>query len=218
MNDFWNKIRNFAALVGLISGLYAGYTIFVDRYDLKATADTSEFHFPKKINSTENDSTNRYNSLIDITLSEFPYLSYKWKNQTIINISNEGNKEIEDINLLTNGIDCNYQFEDSEGEFKSGQSTSKIALGNLLANEKIRVIVWHSYTNPNNEFSISFPEGSFDIEYSQKFNGLTAIIANFIGVMGYGLIPIIIYFIIGLFSSDKSNNTIRVKTERKIKE
>ncbi|MDO6819072.1 hypothetical protein [Zobellia sp. 1_MG-2023] len=198
MNEFWKVIRNFAALVSFIWVCFQLYNlVFDNRYDLKAIADTSEFRIPTQyVSSGINSSYDLYNDVMNTTISQLKNLGLSWHHQTIINIANEGDKEIKNINLLTNGMDCTYQFEDSEGNLKSGQSKSKISLGNLLSNEKIEIVVWHTYMNSSNEFSISFPEGSFEIEYSKKFIGTAATILGFIdGISFWMIITLLLSFI-----------------------
>lgn len=214
MEGFWKGVRNVAALVGVIWVGLQGYNFFfVNSYDLKAFADTNEFHVPRQTIIGGNDFVGEENFIMN---SKLKNLGLVRQYQTIINISNEGDKQTKDIYLLTNGMDCSYQFVDSAGKFKDGKSGNKIALGNLLANEKIKVIVWHGYMLNDNELSLTFPEGSFEIEYSQRFNGIIADIASIVDSMGYFLLLpllwIISLFIVPTRKSENEEDIHRVQS------
>lgn len=209
MSEFWKVIRNLAALVGLIVSCILLYNHFiVNKYDLKAIADTNEYHVMTSSNAYVDEYSNYMISqlnLKDLTRNQ----------QTIINISNDGDNEVRDIYLLKHGMNCTYQFQDSEGKLKTGQSTSKIALGNLLSNEKMKIIVWHGYLFSNDEFSLSFPEGSFEIEYSERFNGFIAKVASFIETMDIWIVLMILPFLLGLIPSNKKSENIEDVNETK---
>jgi len=213
MSTFWKTIKNIAALVGMIWGLYKLYSIFfVNVYDLRAYADTIEFHIPSKItrdivdlgyfsNYAKIDAETR--DILELSTLGISYLNY----QTIISISNEGDNEIKDIHILTNGTKSLYEFKNSEGVLKTGEASRKIPLGNLLANERIKIVVWHDH-NYSKEFSISFPEGSFEIEYSTRLNGMIASVASFIDDFDFWffifvIIPVLLQIVSALTDTKK---------------
>lgn len=111
MADFWKVVRNLGALVGLIWACFQIYQIvFVDKYDLKAVADTNEFHIPERLGSMDLGYDGVFQKPDFVALLRLENLGSLWFNQSVITITNEGDNQIKEINLLTNGMNCYYEF------------------------------------------------------------------------------------------------------------
>lgn len=159
MIKFWEYIKNIGALAGLLWVLMQGYNFISQKgFKLEAEIETSRFNLPndfqylidsKKTNFFDllKDSLNKSQDTslvawVDAFLSkslirsfDYPGLNYGFC--SVVSISNTGNKEANNIQLLTGDNKIIFQFTDNTQSNIHGIS-SKVKVGVCCRVKKLR--------------------------------------------------------------------------------